>query len=106
MKIDVTDISRTFGRQTRAYAEYRIFSSLAAFSNVREARQANVLRGVRICQFDADYRLRKMTVPERGDYRGEGVWHLDKVVETEFTPEGPRTARLAGREWRSAVWSR
>lgn len=34
MKIDVTDISRTFGRQTRAYAEYRIFSSLAAFSNV------------------------------------------------------------------------
>ena len=36
MKIDVTDISRTFGRQTRAYAEYRIFSSLAAFSNVRQ----------------------------------------------------------------------
>ena len=34
MKIEVTDISRTFGRQTRAYAEYRIFSSLAAFSNV------------------------------------------------------------------------
>ena len=27
MKIDVTDISRTFGRQTRAYAEYRIFAS-------------------------------------------------------------------------------
>ena len=34
MKIKVTDISRMFGRQTRAYAEYRIFSSLAAFSNV------------------------------------------------------------------------
>jgi ribosome-associated translation inhibitor RaiA len=40
MKIDVTDISRTFGRQTRAYAEYRIFSSLAAFSNV--VRQVTV----------------------------------------------------------------
>ena len=38
MKIDVTDISRTFGRQTRAYAEYRIFASLARFSAfVREA---------------------------------------------------------------------
>jgi len=38
MKIDVTDIARTFGRQTRAYAEYRIFSSLARFSDVvREA---------------------------------------------------------------------
>jgi hypothetical protein len=38
MKIDVTDIGRTFGRQTRAYAEYRIFASLARFSAlVREA---------------------------------------------------------------------
>lgn len=38
MHIDVTDIGRTFGRQTRAYAEYRIFSSLARFSDVvREA---------------------------------------------------------------------
>ena len=34
MNIEVTDIARTFGRQTRAYAEYRIFSSLARFSHV------------------------------------------------------------------------
>ena len=34
MKIEVTDISRTFGRQTRAYAEYRVFASLTAFSSV------------------------------------------------------------------------
>lgn len=38
MRIDVTDIARTFGRQTRAYAEYRVFASLARFSAlVREA---------------------------------------------------------------------
>ena len=38
MRIEVTEIGRTFGRQTRAYAEYRIFASLAQFSNVvREA---------------------------------------------------------------------
>jgi hypothetical protein len=38
MKIDVTDIGRTFGRQTRAYAEFRMFASLARFSAlVREA---------------------------------------------------------------------
>ena len=30
----MTDIGCTFGRQTRAYAEYRIFSSLARFSDV------------------------------------------------------------------------
>ena len=34
MRIAVTAIGRTFGRQTRAYAEYRIFSSLARFSGV------------------------------------------------------------------------
>jgi lipopolysaccharide export system permease protein len=79
------------------------FKDEGSFINVREARQANVLQGVRIFQFDDDYRLRKMTAAERGDYRGGGVWQLAKVVETEFTPEGPRTLRLAEREWRSAV---
>ena len=34
MRIEVTDIGRTFGRQTRAYAEYRLFSSLAPFDDV------------------------------------------------------------------------
>jgi ribosome-associated translation inhibitor RaiA len=34
MRISVTDVGSTFGRQTRAYAEYRIFSSLARFSDV------------------------------------------------------------------------
>ena len=34
MRISVTDIGRRFGRQTRAYAEYRIFSSVARFGDV------------------------------------------------------------------------
>ena len=34
MRIAVTDIGLEFGRQTRAYAEYRIFSSLARFNHV------------------------------------------------------------------------
>ena len=34
MRLSVTDIEGTFGRQTRAYAEFRIFSSLARFSDV------------------------------------------------------------------------
>lgn len=33
MRIAVTDIGLESGRQTRAYAEYRIFSSLARFSH-------------------------------------------------------------------------
>lgn len=46
MTIDVTDISRTFGRQTRAYAEYRIFSSLAAFSSVVRDVTVSLTSGV------------------------------------------------------------
>ena len=39
MRISVTEIGSTFGRQTRAYAEYRIFSSVARFGHVvHEAR--------------------------------------------------------------------
>ena len=46
MKIHGADIARTFGRQTRAYAEYRIFSSLARFSDVvREAAVSLVPAG-------------------------------------------------------------
>jgi hypothetical protein len=39
MRIAVTDIGCTFGRQTRAYTEYRMFASMARFSDaVCEAR--------------------------------------------------------------------
>lgn len=79
------------------------FKDEGSFINVREARQANVLNGVRIFEFDPEYRLRRMTAAKRGEYRGGGLWQLSSVVETSFTPEGPRTARRAQQDWRSAV---
>lgn len=36
MRIEVT--GRAFSTQTRAYAEYRVFSSLARFSDVRDVK--------------------------------------------------------------------
>jgi lipopolysaccharide export system permease protein len=79
------------------------FKDEGAFINVREARQANSLSGVRIFEFDDDYRLRRMTSAERAEYRGQGRWALLEVIQTQFTPNGPRTSREAEREWRSAV---
>jgi len=39
VRLSVTEVGCKFGRQTRAYAEYRIFSSMARFSHVvHEAR--------------------------------------------------------------------
>jgi len=79
------------------------FKDEGSFINVREARQASSLQGVRIFEFDADYRLRRMTNAQRAEYRGHGLWMMLDVVSTQFTPEGPRTVREAEREWKSAV---
>jgi lipopolysaccharide export system permease protein len=79
------------------------FKDERSFINVREARDAHHLLGVRIYEFDRDYRLQSITSAARGDYRDAGVWRLSEVVQTRFVPEGPRTTRQAEADWRSAV---
>jgi lipopolysaccharide export system permease protein len=79
------------------------FKDEGSFINVREARQANQLNGVRIFEFDSTYRLREITTAQRADYQGGGVWALTGVAATSFTPDGPRTSRSERSEWRSAV---
>jgi lipopolysaccharide export system permease protein len=79
------------------------FKDEGSFINVREARQANSLGDVRIYEFDSGYRLRHMTLAQRADYRGAGVWTLTDVSRTSFAAEGPRSERLAQTEWRTAV---
>jgi lipopolysaccharide export system permease protein len=79
------------------------FKDEGAFINVREARQTNLLSGVRIYDFDNDYRLRTITLAQRAEYTGRGIWRLEDVAQTHFTNEGPRTERKATHEWRSRV---
>jgi lipopolysaccharide export system permease protein len=79
------------------------FKDEGAFINVREARQTNLLGGVRIYDFDAEYRLRQITLAKRAEYVGGGVWHMVEVTRTAFTAQGPRTESLAQAEWRSRV---
>jgi len=79
------------------------FKDARSFINVREAREANVLGGVRIYEFDSAYRLRQVTEAARGEYAGEGKWRLLNVAQTILGPAGPVTARYPEGEWRSAV---
>ena len=79
------------------------FKDEGLFINVREAREAKFLQGVKIFQFDADYRLQQTTAANTAEYRGQGLWVLSEVVQTSFTPEGPRTARFPKLELRSRV---
>jgi lipopolysaccharide export system permease protein len=79
------------------------FKDEGSFINVREAKQTNQLVGVRIYDFDADYRLQKITLAQRADYAGGGLWQLHDVARTHFTAEGPRVERQPLVEWRSRV---
>jgi lipopolysaccharide export system permease protein len=79
------------------------FKDEGSFINVREARQTNLLSGVRIYDFDTDYRLHKITLAERAEYAGRGIWRLHGVAQTLFTREGPRLQRQAEQEWHSRV---
>jgi lipopolysaccharide export system permease protein len=74
-----------------------------SFINVREARQADSLDGVRIYEFDSAYRLKLVTTAQHAEYRGDGRWKLAGVAQTRFAGNGPSTARHAELEWRSAV---
>jgi lipopolysaccharide export system permease protein len=79
------------------------FKDERAFINVREARQDNVLTGVRIYEFGADYKLTLALAAERGDYLGGGVWRLSGVAQTRMTAEGPRAEKLAQFDWNTAL---
>ena len=79
------------------------FKDEHSFINVREARDARVLAGLRIYEFDGNYHLRQITEAERGEYVGGGKWRLVNVAQTLIEPSGPRTARYPEAEWRSAV---
>ena len=79
------------------------FKDGRSFINVREARDADLLQGVRIYEFDAAFRLRQVTEAERGEYAGDGNWRLVRVAQTMLGPGGPTVARLEEADWRSAV---
>jgi len=100
MKISVTDIGCTFGRQTRAYAEYRIFSSVARFGTVvheadvslTSARVGRRARCVVAVTVDAGGRLR---VSARGRHVYDAINRAAERIgqelrrHTAITPTNP-----------------
>lgn len=79
------------------------FKDGQSFINVREARDADQLQGVRIYEFDAASRLRLVTEAERGEYAGDGRWRLLRVAQTMLGTGGPTVAHHEEADWRSAV---
>lgn len=78
MNIEATDIARTFGRQTRAYAEFRIFSSLAPFSEVVRRAAVSLSPAAKghaaVCSVDLDLEMGgRVRVRARGRHAFDAI---------------------------------
>ena len=96
MRIEVTDIGRTFGRQTRAYAEYRVFSSLAPFSDVVREATVSLTPAARgrsvVCSVVVDVQT---GVPVRAAARGRHAYDAINRAADRLGPTLRRHAHAA-----------
>jgi lipopolysaccharide export system permease protein len=60
------------------------------FLNVREMRPSGELLGLRIYEFDRDFRLIEYIIAARADYAGRNVWKLTQVTESKFPVSATR----------------
>ncbi|MGE5524783.1 MAG: LPS export ABC transporter permease LptG [Rhodospirillaceae bacterium] len=74
-----------------------------SFINVLEVATDFSLRGVRIYDFDADYRLRAISVAGHGHYEKDRYWRLQDVVRTTFEGAEAKVSRIPNLEWHSVL---
>jgi lipopolysaccharide export system permease protein len=55
------------------------------FLNVREVRPDGQLQGVKVYEFDQDFRMTSTIVADHANYQGANVWRLADVLETRFS---------------------
>jgi lipopolysaccharide export system permease protein len=75
----------------------------AAFVNVLEVTPSGALKGVRIYEFDADYRLRNLRFAESAEYRGDNRWRLTDVAQTTFEGLKTRVSSVESMVWQSVL---
>ncbi len=73
------------------------------FVNVREVLPDTSLNGVKIYDFDNDYRLRSISFAERGVFMQDNTWRLSGVAETRFDNGGTSVSRREQSDWRSVL---
>ncbi len=75
------------------------FKQEQTFVNVRSVLADLTLVGVRIYQFDNDFRLRNVRTAESGRFAGNGQWHLKSIRNTEIALTGTNVTQAAGYTW-------
>lgn len=74
-----------------------------SFVNVAEVMPDSKLKGVRIYEFDDQYRLRSISLAKGGDYLGERRWMLKDVVQTTFEDRKTSVRIIAETNWQSVL---
>ena len=73
------------------------------FVNVREVRPDSVLAGLRIFEFDSEYRLTALNVADTAEYSEDRRWILRNVVQTKFNPDGVLVNSAPDFAWHSVL---
>ena len=73
------------------------------FLNVGEVKPDARLVGVKLYEFDAQYRLRSVSFAEQGEYQPPNRWKLTGVVRTIFSDAGSRIEKAPEMIWSSAL---
>ena len=73
------------------------------FVNVGEVTPSSELKRIRIYEFDEEYRLRTLSLAERGTYVKDRLWALSEVVTTSFEGQRTRVQHIPQLEWHSVL---
>jgi len=73
------------------------------FVNVRQVLPDTTLVGIRIYEFDSDYRLISISTAETGEFAQESLWRMRKVVRTRFSGGGASVHQLDQMDWPSVL---
>ena len=78
------------------------------FVNVREVLPDAMLRGIKIYEFDENYRLISLADAETAQYSGHETWLLERVTRTDFAISGENgveasLVRLPSVSWKSQL---
>ncbi len=74
-----------------------------SFINVIEVLPDSTLQGVRIYEFDDQYRLRSISFAKRGSYQNERRWLLREVTQTRFEDMKTTVHEIEEASWQSVL---
>ncbi|MDD5330006.1 MAG: LPS export ABC transporter permease LptG [Sulfuricella sp.] len=73
------------------------------FVNIEEVLPDATMQGVKIYEFDPEFRLRTISYAKRGEHVAENRWRLTDVAQTHFEPGRTVVTKLPNAYWYSVL---